>query len=181
MKDTDMKNYFRKGSMGIGQVLFITFFIIFIVFPVFSFLIDKNIARLVASEIKESLDMSVIGAYNAVNENQYGKKTVDISQKSLENEFLKLFCKNMKLDKDLSPKDGSILEYPIKINELEYFGPDRIGDSCPCGNEVVRPMVHLNFTFSLNPTLYRRVINRMSGKDKFSISIGYDIELPYDK
>lgn len=176
-----MKNYFRRASIGIGQVLFITFFLVFVVFPVFSFLIDKNIARLIASEIKESLDMSVVGAYNAVNENDYGKKTVDISQKSLEKEFLKLFCKNMKLEKDLTPKEESVLEYPILINELEYFGSDRIGALCNCGNEIIRPTVHLNFTFSINPTLYRRVINRLSGKDKFSISVGYDIELPYDK
>lgn len=176
-----MNMYGKKGTIGIGHIIFVTFFIVLILFPIFSFVMDKKIAMVIATDIKESLDMSIIGAYNGVNNNNLGKKTVDINNKNLEEEFLKLFCENMKLNIDLTPKEGSSLEYPIIINELIYYGKDKIGSLCPCGSEIRRPMVHVNITFSINPTLYRRMINRISGEDKFSITIGYDIELPYDK
>lgn len=169
----------RKGSAA-ADVVIGAAIIVFVVLPVFSFIIEKYLILNKAQIIKDAVDMTNIAAYNAINAGNLGKAGVDIDMDKVEEIYRRLLMKNLNLAGDLAPLPGSLAEGRVSIKSLAVF-TGGFPDVCPEGTGISRPSVHSIISIPVRPSLYRQLILNILGKQFIELEIHVDSEIPVNR
>lgn len=166
----------ERGSAVVDLVIAAAM-VIFVILPVFSIIIEKYILMEKARMIRDAVDMTNISAYNALNAGNLGRTDVDAGRSKALKIFEELLSANLNLDEELDPKAGSIAEGRVKVNSLEMY-MSGLPAECPGGNAIVKPSVHSSIIVSIEPSLYKRVVLSLLGRNYIDVEVHVDSEIP---
>jgi len=169
-----MKNC--RGYATIDVILF-TGIMLFLIFPLFSFTLEKYVYQNSIQIIKDTLDMTAIATYESLDANSTAKDNIQFDRTELINIYKKYLAQNLKLNDDLVPEDGSIAKDTVRIEQLELF-TSGFPDICPEGAEINKLSIHVLVVIPLKPNLYREVLLDALGKDYVELKLHHDTELP---
>lgn len=165
-----------SGS-AVAEVVIIAAMLVFVVFPVFSVVMERFIVLDKARLIRDSVDMTNISVYDALNAESLGKVSVDIFDEKAGEIFQELLCKNLKLDSGMMPRSGSVAEGRVEILSLVFY-KDGFPVVCPDGSTIERPAVHSCIDIPIKPSLYRGIILNLLGRDHVDVIVHVDSEIP---
>ncbi len=166
----------EKGS-AVVDVVIAAAMVIFIILPVFSVAMEKYVLMEKAKIIRDSVDMTNISAYNALNTGNLGRTSIHLDRTETLGIFKKLLCVNLGLDEGLNPKNGSIAEGRVEVSSLEIY-TEGFPLICPSGTMIVKPSVHSCINVPIKPSLYREVILNLLGKEYINVEVHVDSEIP---
>lgn len=166
----------KRGS-AVMDVVIAAAIVIFVLLPVFSAVIEKYVIMEKAKMIRDAVDMTNISAYNALNAGGLGRVYADIGYSKAMEIFETLLCVNLNLDESLNPKEGSIAEGRIEIKSLELY-MNGFPVECSGGTMIVKPSVHSCINIPMKPSLYRKIILSILGKEHIDILVHVDSEIP---
>ncbi|NJD02981.1 MAG: hypothetical protein FIA99_10405 [Ruminiclostridium sp.] len=166
----------RKGSAVVDVVIFAAI-VVFVILPVFSIIMEKYVLLNKAQIIKDAIDMTGISVYNAINTAELAKAGVDVDETTAEEIYRNLLALNLKLDDDLKPLPGSLAEDTVSVRSLIIFS-DMFPAVCPLGASITRPSVHSVVVVPVRPSLYRRLVLGMIGRQFVELEVHVDSEIP---
>jgi hypothetical protein len=167
-----------RGSAAF-DVLIMSAVIVFVIFPVFSAVMEKYAVMNRIQTIKDAVDITNISAYVAIDAEGLGKSTVTINNEKVYSIYKSLLRKNLKLDNELYPLEGSIAEGRVVIDSLIVY-TEGFPLTCPDGVRINRPAVHSVIEVPIRPVLYRSMMLKLSGKEYIDLRIHVDSEIPVD-
>ena len=165
-----------QGS-AVAEVVIMAAMLVFVIFPVFSSVMERHILLDKARLIRDSDDMTNISVYNALNAMSLGKVEVGFSDTKADEIFRELLCKNLRLDSGLNPMSSSVAEAQVEILSFEIY-KEGFPITCRDGSTIVRPTVHSCINVPLKPALYRSVILNLLGRDHIDVIVHVDSEIP---
>ena len=129
--------------------------------------------------IKDVVDIANLAVYNAIH-TQDAKHETARTIKSEMTLYKNIVATNLKLTADMTPKENSIAEGEVVVEELRayLFTNTTFPTTCQQGNNITRPTIHSVIKVSIKPTLFRRVVLSTIGKDVINIKVHVDTELP---
>jgi hypothetical protein len=151
--------------------------LIFMILPVFSVIIEKYILSVKTQVIRDAVDITNISAYNALNPDDLGKVRVNASGERCAEIFKDMLARNLKLDGNLDPEQGSVAEGQVEIKSIEIYNSG-FPATCPDGTSILRPSVHSCVVIPVKPSLYRSLIFSLLGKDHIDVIVHVDSEIP---
>lgn len=166
----------EKGS-SVVDVVIAAAMLIFIILPVFSVVIEKYVLMEKARIIRDAVDMTNISVYNAINAGNLGRLLVNADREEALEIFEELLCVNLRLDEGLNPKAGSVAEGRVEISSLEMY-TSGFPVTCPKGTKIVKPSVHSCINVPIEPSLYRRVVLSLLGRNYIDVEVHVDSEIP---
>jgi hypothetical protein len=165
-----------SGS-AVAEVVIMAAMLVFVIFPVFSSVMERYILLDKARLIRDSVDMTNISVYDALNAASLGKVSVDLFDEKAGDIFQELLCKNLKLDSGMMPRSDSIAEGRVEILSLTFYG-EGVPAVCPNGSTIERPAVHSCVNIPIKPSLYRGIILNLLGRDHVDVTVHVDSEIP---
>lgn len=175
MKTEKHKKHIRGNA--VNEVLIGAAIIIFVLFPIFSAIIERYIIIIKAQEIKDSVDITNIATYMAIDTENLGKNLVIHNELEVEAIYSKFLAINLNLEEDLSPKDNSVADGKVRIESIAIY-PGGQASICPLGTEIIRPTVHSVVIVPVKPSLYRQVILALLGKCNIELKVHVDSDIP---
>lgn len=169
----------RKGSAAVDVVIGAAI-IIFVVLPMFSVVIERFILINKAQIVKDALDMTNMAVYDSIIAGRLGKTSVDFEPGVVRQVFRELLSENLKLDADMEPLPDSIADGRVGIESIEIYTAD-LPQKCSEGTVLSRPSVHSCVSIPVRPTLYRRIISGILGRDHINMRVHMDSEIPLDR
>ena len=168
-----------RSAVGsaVVEVVIMAAMLAFVVFPVFSTVMERYILLDKARLIRDSVDMTNISVYNALNAERLGKVSVDFFDEKAGDIFRELLCRNLKLDGGLIPRSDSVAEAQVEILSLTFY-KEGFPVVCPDGSTIKRPAVHSCVNIPIRPSLYRGVILNLLGRDHIDVIVHVDSEIP---
>lgn len=166
----------KKGAAAIDVILFAAISI-FVIFPLFSFVIEKYVLSVKAQLIKDAADITNLAAYNAIQANNLGSGRIDLDMDKVEEIYSELLAKNLCLNDDLSPRHNSVAEGVVAVKSLAVY-TDGFPHTCPYGTAIEKPGIHSVITVPVKPMLYRQIILGMLGKEIIELDVHVDSEVP---
>ena len=169
----------NKGS-AVSHVISTLGLIIFIILPLFAVVMERYILYNKVNIIKDAVDIANLAIYNAIHTGDAAKNETAITIKSEMTLYKNIVAKNLKLNADMTPKENSIAEGEVVVEELRayLFTNTTFPTTCQQGNNITRPTIHSVIKVSIKPTLFRRVVLSTIGKDVINIKVHVDTELP---
>ena len=166
----------KRGSAA-ADVVIAAGIMIFVLAPVFSLVMEKYVLSIKTGIIRDALDMTNIAACNALKTGELGKARVEADRADVVKIFEELLCLNMNLEKGLIPGKNSIAEGPVVIKSVEIY-LDGLPAVCPGGTVVAKPAVHSSISVPIKPSLYRKLMLKLQGKDFIVLTVHVDSEIP---
>ena len=166
----------QKGSSAAIAIIFAAF-LIFVFFPLFAAVFEKYLLVAKTQMVKDSVDITNIATYTAINSNNLGKVDVTFDASGAEDIYRELLAKNLNLNPDLSPKPSSIAQGTVTIESLEFFTGEF---PCVCPNNTIlkRPSVHACINVPIKPLLYVEVLLGLMGKQYIYLKVHVDSDIP---
>jgi len=168
-----------KGSSVIDVVIW-TAIIVFVIIPSFAAVVEKFIILNKIQIIKDAVDITNISTYNSIVNEYLGKTIVEFDRDKVYAIYEELLSENLNLNRDLSPKEGSIPEGKVRIDSLAIY-TGQFPVECPEKLEIKRPAIHSVVTVPVKPTLFRGMVLKMLGKQNVELKVHVDSEIPLDK
>lgn len=166
----------NRGS-STAVVLISAMTVVFVVLPIFSAVIEKYIIFNKAQIIKDAVDMTNIASYNAINTHDLSRNIVTFDGEELDKIYRYLLAKNLRLDSDLFPAEGSIAGDRVRIESVAAY-TSGLPLTCPDGTEIKRPSVHSCVIVPVKPLLYRHIILNALNKEYIELKVHVDSEIP---
>ncbi len=165
------------GGFGIAGMLTGIFLLIFVIFPVSFFIIEKGIFNTKACFIRDAVDMANLSLYNAMNAESLSACAIEFDQTRMIDIYKKILARNLKLDDGLMPLEGSIAANGVTIKSLEAY-ISGLPLTCPLGTGLKRPSIHSVVTVPLRPSFYRGILSAITGVEYYDYTIHADTDLP---
>lgn len=167
------------GAIAIALIFLMIF--VYIILPIFALVVEKEIVKAKAFNIRDSIEISAIATYNSLKTPDLSAAVVNMNDTKAKSIFTSYLARNLKLNADLTPKaSGGIVDGKITVDSLViYYSGFPI--TCPGGAIIKRPTIHVQVTIPVKPTLYKYTILSLMGVDKIDCPAHYDIEIVLDK
>jgi len=174
-------NFKKEDGSSLTAVILLVIFVVYVFLPMFAAVIEKQIFSVRASDIRDSMEISCIAAYNSLNTGDLSKIAVTFDDDRLHQVFTEYLVKNLRLNNDLTPKaTGSVAQGQVQISSIqEYISGFPL--TCPDGNVLNRPTIHVKIIVPIEPTLYKYTILDLLGVDKIYCNVHLDVELPVNQ
>lgn len=171
-----------KDSRGsaIADVLIFAAVVVFVILPVFSVIMEKYLILNKAQIVRDAADMAGISVYNAINTSGLGKAGVDVTGTEAEDIYRRVLAENLRLDGSLRPLPGSLAADTVRIRSLLIYSHG-LPAACPEGVTLDKPSVHCVITVPVKPSLFRKYILRMFGRQYVDIEVHVDSEIPLNR
>lgn len=166
----------RRGSATVDVVVGAAV-IIFVILPLFSAVVERVILLNKAQIARDALDMVNLSAYNSLNARELGKTTVGFESGEAMEIYRTLLAANLRLDGSLNPLPGSIAEGTVSIESIVVCSGG-LPSVCPNGKRLTRPSVHSCISIPVAPSLYRRLLLDLIGKEHLDMRVHTDTEIP---
>lgn len=168
-----------KGQ-GLGLFIFFMLILVFIVIPLFSAIVEKQLTQLKISDIGESIELSSIATYDSLVSSSLSDTIVSIDSIEATNTFKKYLADNLNINSDLTPKPSGIIAGTVVVNSFQIY-VSSFPRTCPNGKLLTKPSIHTFITVPVTPTLYKYSILQVLGEDKKNLKFHYDTEIVLDK
>ena len=168
-----------KGS-GTTDVLIVGAVIVFVLLPVFSAIMERYILFAKTQVIKDAMDITNLSAYYALETEILGKGCVDFSESRVLQIYREMLAKNLQLDADLNPLEGSIVDCQVRIESVIIYTGD-FPATCPYGTVMIRSAVHSSIVVPVKPVFFREIIMSLSGKEYTELKVHVDSDIPINK
>jgi hypothetical protein len=168
----------RRGSAAVDVIIGAAM-IVFVILPLFSAVVERFILINKAQIVRDALDMTNISSYNSINTGELGKATVGFETGSALRIFRTILAANLNLDEELNPLPRSIAEDTVIIESIAVY-TGGFPKTCPDGTQLTRPSVHSSVSVPVRPSLYRRLLLELIGKDFINMRVHTDTEIPLD-
>ncbi len=165
------------GGFGIAGMLTGIFLLIFVIFPVSLFIIEKGIFMTKTYFIRDAVDMANLSLYNAMNAESLSSCAIEFDEAGMMDIYKNILAHNLKLDDALMPLDGSVAASRVTIKSLEAY-ISGLPSTCPLGTGLRRPSIHSVVTVPLRPSFYRSILSAITGAEYYEYTIHADTELP---
>ncbi|TCT17033.1 hypothetical protein EDC18_101329 [Natranaerovirga pectinivora] len=168
-----------RGDIGIIEVILFTCIIVFIVFPVFSIVFEKVALDMKADEIKDIIKDATESTFVALNIDSTSVENIDVDIERFKEIFEEYLIINFNLNEDFSPKENSMVDAPVTINKILFYGSEDIPITHPT-KEITynRPFIEIEVLFPIKPHLYRKAILNALGREYLEVNINYYYTLP---
>ncbi len=166
----------EKGSTLVDMLIFL-FIIVFIVLPLFAAVVEGYLLLNKTQILRDAVDMASISSYIAINGSVLGRKEIKVDADMLSEIWSSFLATNLKLAPDLTPEKGSIVDGRVEILELEAY-TSGLPLVCSNGDRLLRPSIHSVVSFPVMPSLFGKMILKLSGCEYFKIIIHIDSEIP---
>ena len=168
-----------RGDIGVLEIILFTCVILFIIFPIFSIVIEKVILDLKSDEIKGIIKDATESTFIALNIDTTSVENIDVDLDRFKEVFERYIKTNFNLKEDFKPKDNSMVDGPVKINKIIFYGTNSLPFTHPT-KEITynRPFIEVEVIFPIKPHLYRKVILDALGKEYLEVTINYHYTLP---
>ena len=167
----------KEIGSAVVDVVIAAAMLIFVILPVFSVVMEKYVLLEKARMIRDSVDVTNISAYNALFAGNLGRVYVNVDHTEALEIFKELLSANLKLDDELNPKEGSIVEGRVEVRSLEIYASG-FPVICPGGKTIIKPSIHSSINIPIQPALYRRVVLALLGKNSIDVVVHVDSEIP---
>ncbi|BEP30425.1 hypothetical protein [Helicovermis profundi] len=148
------------GGMEITIIFLYLFIIIFVIFPLFTYIYEKMYFSIIENEIRNTLEVSLTSLYKEYNIKNLSKGNLKIKNDKDELEqYIKL---NLNLKDDMSSKENSILFGDINIVDIEYGLKN----------------VNIVLDIRIEPFIYRKVLMKMIDKSELVVRINVKVDMP---
>lgn len=171
-----IKEMQMQGNVVLDVVL-VAVLVVFLILPLFSAVVEKYIVESKIQIIRDALDITNVSAYNALNASSLGMGNVSVDSEALDQIYKKLLAVNLNLNEDLTPKVNSIVEGRVVVESL-MIRTSGFPYTCPDDMVLTRPGVHSRIVVPIRPSLYRRIILDLLGREFVELHIHVDTELP---
>lgn len=151
--------------------------IVFIILPLSAVIMEKYIVSVKASSIKDSIDISNIATYTAIVSDDASKMDIVLEDEKTLEIFKGLLVKNLRLNNDLSPKDGSIAEGIVVIESINIY-LSGFPVTCPDGTVIYSPTVCTYTVVPICPSLYRETILNALGVEFIYLNLHVNSAIP---
>jgi hypothetical protein len=165
----------QHGS-SVVDVVIAAAMVLLVLVPLFSYVMEKYITLEKARIIRDAVDVTNLAAYNALNTKSLGSVSIDLDRDDIMKIYKELLCTNLNLDDAMNPGAGSVAEAAVSINSLEIYEAG-FPVVCSNGTKIIRPTVHSCIEVPVRPSLYRKLILDMLGKNYVEIEVHVDSEL----
>ena len=145
-----MKNILKncQGNGGLGVIITAALILAFIIFPVWSFIVEKHLINIKSQIMIDAIDAANYSIYTTLDVQNTSKTVMDFNS-SLSNAYKTALAKNLKLNDDLTPKEDSVAEGTVIVNSLVVYSSG-FPLTCPNGKTINRPTVHAVVTIPIN-------------------------------
>lgn len=169
----------KANNMGgaVGEVIIGTAIIAFILFPLFSSVIERYLINIRSQIIKDAVDITNISTYVSIDPEYLGRNLVVHNQSETWEIYSKLLASNLNLKEDLSPGDNSVADGKVIVESIIIYTGENPG-RCPLGTDIRRPGVHSLITVPVKPSLYSQIILNLMGKSFIELRVHVDSEIP---
>lgn len=113
----------NKGSAVIS-IIIASAFIVFLILPVFAFVMEKQITNTKISSVKECMDITNRAVYTALKKDSLCKSEVELSINNGKEQFAALLKKNMNLDDGFMPKGVCPAAGKVEILKFDIYRED---------------------------------------------------------
>jgi hypothetical protein len=171
-----------KGSRGSAalDVVIAAAIIVFVIFPVFSAVLEKYVVMNRIQLIKDAVDITNVSLYTAIDAGNLGQSVITMDDENVYEIYKGLLCKNLNLDESFFPEENSVADGEVGIDSLVIY-TDELPVTCPEGVHITRPAVHSIVIVPVRPVLYRRMMLKLSGREYIELRVHVDSEIPVDK
>lgn len=173
------EDYRNQRGDAVLDVILLAAIVVFVIIPVFYYLIENYLISVKAQVIRDAVDMTNISAYEAIRAENLSGNMLEIDFEKLQTIYRDLLVKNLNLYGDMSPKPGSVADEKVLIESLLVYNEGNCV-TCPNGTKMDRPSIHACVVVPVKPSLYRQIILGQAGKKYFELKIHVDSEIPID-
>lgn len=154
--------------------------IVLIIFPVFSFAMEKYVMLNIGQTIKDSVDITNLAVYSSIKHENLSKACVSFDNTGAYATYTRLLAENLSLNEDMMPAEGSLADGRVVIDSLVLYEED-FPQTCPNGLKISRPAIHSCITVPVRPVLYRDIILQCLGKEHIELKVHVDTDIPLDR
>lgn len=172
-----MKSFISSEKGAISSYLLYIMLIVFVLLPLSAVIMEKYIVNVKASSIKDSIDISNIATYTAIVSEHAGEANIVIDNSKALHVFEELLKKNLRLNDDLSPQEGSIAEGTVVIESINIY-LSGFPVTCPDGTVLYGPTVCTSTRIPIRPSLYRETILNALGVEYVNLNLHVNSEIP---
>ena len=165
---------------GFSLTIIIVLIMVYLLVPLFSAVIEKQIVQLKAAEVTDALQMSCLATYDSLESKALSQAVASYKQTKTEDVFKDFLAANMNLNNDLTPKNSiSVADGQVRVESIEIFNSD-LPKTCPDGKTIIYPSVHATIIVPVKPSLYKGTILQLLGKDYIDCKFHIDTEVVID-
>jgi len=169
----------QKGEAA-GTIVIICMFMVFVLLPIGSLLMEKYIFALKEQKMRDSLDITSTATYMALSSQQGTVANLTYDNSKLQSIFNQYLAANLSLNSDLTPLPSSIADGKVIVNSvIIYSGP--FPQTTPQGKTVNRLTVHTDITVPVKPHFYMSTILNALGLSAVPVRVVADTEVPVNK
>lgn len=166
----------EKGALNVFYAVLVTSLLVFLILPLFSYIVEHYIHENKIQKLTDAIDITNIAVYNAINTANYSRTSLTFDDPRVNEIYKNLLSKNLKLNDDLTPREGSIADGQVRVIELIIY--TAVPATCPQGNSLNRPTIHAKIIVPMKPNLFRKVILDALGVEYIELVMHVDTELP---
>jgi|GEM_PF-1828380 len=147
-----------KRGAGIGQAIILTAFLVFLLIPMFTVLLEKIYIKYAVNIMNENADLAVMSSVGSLDAVMLASGDIGFKSSS---------CLEEKIEDALflnERDDITIIDSDISIHEK--------GETCPLGSTSDYDFVHMLIKVSMK---------RIYGNDTIEFYIHRDVEIPYTR
>ena len=149
-----------RGNIEITFIFIYMFLIIFILFPLFTYIYEKMYFSIIESEVRDSLEVSISALYKEYRIYELSLGKIGINNESAE--FIEYLKENLDLNDNLYAKNTSILFGEIDIISI-YFEDSNL-------------LIVLDIT--IEPFIYRKLFMELTEKNNLIVRINLEVNTP---
>lgn len=154
----------KKGFSSVGLLLFITTLIVFLIFPVTAFTIEKSIIYFAVENISDSIDSSMYSIVSDIDIESLSEEKKDFIEEEFRNKFNYMIKKNLLKSTGFKDGDEGIIK-SVSIKKIEFIDDNNLDEE----------YINCYVVFFYRPTLYRSFFEK--GNEK-QLSFKRKIEIP---
>lgn len=148
-----MKAFLKRvmaNEKGEPIVVFVAVFLLFVFLPVALFFSEYSYEMAVKQKLESAV---VVSAYSALYKATVQSKFTDVEKETIHDLFVEYLKRNLKLNDDMTK---NIFDGPLAIDEFAVYGADELPATCPSGNEIRAPAIHVVISAKLKRVIFTK-------------------------
>jgi len=174
-----MRTKYCKGSAVVDVVLF-GCMVVFVLLPLFSLIFEKYLLNETCQRIKDAADMANLAVYYSISTQDLSMTEVNFDRQKAWDVYSGVLAENLRLDSGLVPREVSICDGPVKIEELDLY-VSGLPAACSHGIPIDKPSIHSVIDIPVKPSLYSGIVLSVLGREHINLKIHVDSEIPVNR
>lgn len=174
--------YDEAGGLDLGVAIVCGLMLLVIMgLPVLAQMIERTRINVIREDTMDSVDYALKSAITALNVNEASAENFDFKSAEFRGIFNAYLAYNMKLNADLTDSDASMVDGPVTVVGIEYYGSDELPYTDPRTSKVYHhPFFTVELKLIINPSMFKALILELSKKEDFHYTFVHHVLMPID-